>query len=64
MQKLLFRQQNEQRATGLIEDLCMSLMYKIKRIGPSTEPCGTPNAMFDIEELKVWTETYCFLLLK
>ena len=49
--------------THLIEDLYMSLIYK-KSTGPNTEPCGTPNIMFDIEELQFLTETYCFLLLK
>ena len=39
------------------EDLYMSLIYKRK----ST---GTPNVMFDIEELQFLIETYCFLLLK
>ena len=43
------------------EDLCMLLMYKRKSTGV---PCGTPNVMFDIEELGFLTETYCFLLLK
>ena len=42
----------------------MSFMYERKSTGPNTEPCGTPNVMFDIEELKFLTETYCFLLLK
>ena len=37
----------------------MSLMYKIKSTGPNTELCGTPNVMFDIEELEILTETYC-----
>ena len=26
--------------------------------------CGTPNVMFDIEEMQFLIETYCFLLLK
>ena len=42
----------------------MSLIYKRKSTEPNTEPCGTPNVMFDIEELEFLTETYCFLLLK
>ena len=46
------------------EDPCMSLMYRRKSTGPNTEPYGTPNVMFDIEELEILTETYCFLLLK
>ena len=45
------------------EDLCMSLTYKRKSSGPSTEPCRTPNVMFDIEELEFLTEIF-FLLLK
>ena len=36
------------------EDLCMSLIYKRKSNGPNTDPCGTPNVMFDIEELELW----------
>ena len=42
----------------------MSLIYKRKSTGPNTEPCGTPNVMFDIEELQFLIETYCFLLVK
>ena len=42
----------------------MSLIYKRKSTGPNTDPCGTPNVMFDIEELQFLIETYCFLLLK
>ena len=48
----------------LDRDLCMSLIYKRKSTGPNTEPCGTHNLMFDVEELEFLTETYCFLLLK
>ena len=36
----------------------MSLMYKRKSTGPNTEPWGTPNVMFDTEELEFLTETY------
>ena len=46
------------------EDQCMSLMYKRKSTGSNTDPRGTLKVMFDIEELKFLTETYCFLLLK
>ena len=42
----------------------MSLIYKRKSTGPNTEPYGTPNVMFDIEELQFLIETYCFLLGK
>ena len=35
-----------------------------KSTGPNTEPCGTPNVMFDIEEFQFLIETYCFLLVK
>ena len=41
----------------------MSLIYKRKSAGPNTKPCGTPNVMFDLEELEFLTETYCFQLL-
>ena len=34
------------------------LIYQRKYIGPNTEPCGTPNAMFDIEELKFLNYKY------
>ena len=34
------------------EDLCMSFIYK-RSTGPNTDPCGTPNLMFDIEELEL-----------
>ena len=46
------------------EDLYMSLMYKRKSTGPNTEPCGTPNVMFDIEELQFLIETNLFLLVR
>ena len=46
------------------EDLCMSFIYKRKNTGLNTDPCGTRNVMFDIEELEFLTETYWFLLLK
>ena len=46
------------------EDLYMLLIYKRKSTGPNTDPCGTPNVMFDIEELQFSIETYCFLLVK
>ena len=36
----------------------------VKRRGPNSEPCGTPNVMFDIEQVQFLIETYCFLLLK
>ena len=62
MQKLLYHQQNEQNASDL--RIYMSLTYKRKSTGPNTEPCGTLNVMFDIEELQFLIETYCFLLLK
>ena len=35
-----------------------------KEYWANTEPCGTPNVMFDIEELQLLIETYCFLLVK
>ena len=36
----------------------MSLICKRKSTGPNTDPCGTPNVMFDIEDLQFLTETY------
>ena len=36
------------------EDLCMSMIYKRKSIGPNTDPCGTPNVMLDIENCSFW----------
>ena len=42
----------------------MLLMYKIKSTGPSTNPCGTPDVMFVIEEPQFLIEIYCFPLLK
>ena len=36
----------------------MSLIYKRKSTGPNTEPCGTPNIMFDIEGLQFLIQTY------
>ena len=38
----------------------MSLKYKRKSTGPNTDACGTPNVMFDIEELEFLTETLLF----
>ena len=64
----LYRQQRYKIVSSAtskqIEDLCMSFIYKRKSTGPYTEPCGTPNVVFDIEELEFLTETYCFLFLK
>ena len=51
MQKFLYRQHNENKRIWF-EDLFMSLIYKGKSTGPNTEPCGTPNVMFDIKELQ------------
>ena len=49
----------------IFEDLYMSLIYKRKSTGPNTDPCRTPNVMFNTEELQFFLiETYCFLLLK
>ena len=42
----------------------LSVKYKRKSTGLHTEPCETSNVMFDIEELQLLIETYCFLLLK
>ena len=47
-----------------LEDLHMSLIYKIKNTGPNTEPSGTPNTKYEIEELQYLIETCYFLLLK
>ena len=58
MQKLLYRQENEQNVNHLMIYICR--LYK-KNTGPNTEPCETPNAMFDIEELQFLIGTYCFL---
>ena len=37
----------------------MSFIYKRKSTGPNTELCGTPNVMFDIDELQFLIESYC-----
>ena len=42
----------------------MSLIYLRKSTGINTDPCGTHNVMFDIDELQFLTEKCCFLLLK
>ena len=38
-------------------------MYRMNRIGPSTEPCGTPYLILLSFEDALLLETYCFLLL-
>ena len=63
MQNLLYHLQNEQSTSGLRIYAC-HWCTKEKSTGPNTEPCGTPNVMFDIEELEFLTMTYCFLLRK
>ena len=40
----------------------MSLIYKRKSTVPNTEPCGTPNVMFNNVELEFLIDTYCLLL--
>ena len=62
MQKLLYHQQNEQNVSDLRIYTCH--WFTKESTGPNTDPCGTPNVMFDIEELQFLIETYCFLLLK
>ena len=44
---------------------CMHVIdIQKKEYWPNTEPCGTPNVMFDIEELQFLIETDHFLLHK
>ena len=37
--------------------LIEGFLYKRKSTGPNTEPCGTPNVMFEREEMEFLTET-------
>ena len=43
--------------------LLISWMYKAKRSGPRTDPCGTPHFTSHIEESTSFITVYCFLLL-
>ena len=39
-----------------LEDLSMSFIYKRKRTGPSTDPCGTPHRILRGDEISPATE--------
>ena len=44
---------------GFVDEmLAISLMYKVKRKGPKTEPCGTPQLIFCLHEILLFIETY------
>ena len=36
----------------------MLCMYKLKRVGESTEPCGTPFGKLQILDSSFWKDTY------
>ena len=37
----------------------MYIMYKLKRIGPKTDPCGTPQVICSLVDTDVPGETNC-----
>ena len=41
-----------------------SFVKILKSLGPSKDPCGTPEKIFMVVELKPLIDTYCFLLLR
>ena len=51
-------------AKSLTLDLTCSFMYAGNKIGPRTEPCGTPEETGIVPEWKLFVTTDCFLLPK
>ena len=65
--ELIVRYKTVSSAKSLTLDLTcsgMSFMYAMKRIGPRTEPCGTPEQIEILSEFIPLITTACFRLSK